>query len=168
MPRLSKTRVCTETDKKKAEIFNHIDDIIVSGRWSEALENLQYLYRNAPSQRAQVNRKLAWLYFEMKNYRKSLGYLQSIIPTNEVIINRMVIESLLQLDKKDQAILHLAKAPLKLTKKRKLLFIIFPELKGKFSITEKSLRLPQITIRCPRCTQFLFFTQNKPKCLFCD
>lgn len=34
---------------------------------------------------------------------------------------RMVIESLIQLDKKDQAIFNLAKAPLKLTKERKLL-----------------------------------------------
>lgn len=168
MPRPPKIRVCTETDKKKAEIFNHIDELIITGRWSEAIDNLQYLFRNAASLRTQVHRKLAWLYFEMKNYRKSLAYLQKITPTPEVTINRMVIECLLQLDEKDRAVWHLAKAPLKLTEKRKLLDLIFPELKGENHLEKESLWLPQITIRCSKCTRFLFFTQGQLKCLFCN
>ncbi|MFW9903665.1 MAG: hypothetical protein ACFFFH_04990 [Candidatus Thorarchaeota archaeon] len=26
----------------------------------------------------------------------------------------------------------------------------------------------QVTLRCPRCTQFLFFINNKPKCVICE
>ncbi len=163
MPRPAKTRVCSETEKKKAEIFNHIDDFIMTGRWSEALENLQYLYRNAPSLRLQVQRKLAWLYFEMQNHQKSLTYLQKIIPTNDTFINRMVIECLLKLDKKNYAISHLARAPLPIPKKRELFFLIFPELKKEYTMK----KFPQIAIRCPKCTRFLFFTQNQLRCLFC-
>ncbi|MFX0126075.1 MAG: tetratricopeptide repeat protein [Candidatus Hodarchaeota archaeon] len=168
MPRPVKTRVCSETEKRKAELFNCIDDLIITGRWSEASENLQYLYRTAPSVRTQVQRKLAWLYFEMKNHRQALAYLQDMLPTNEAFINRMVIESLLSLNKKDYAIFHLAKAPLTATKKQELFFIIFPELKNENNIKDVSLKFPQVTIRCPKCARFLFFTSKQPKCLFCD
>ena len=84
MPRPAKTRVCTETEKRKAEIFNNIDDLILTGCWDEALDKLGYLFRNAPSLRARVHRKLAYIHFEMKNYQKSLGHLHYIIPTKEV------------------------------------------------------------------------------------
>ncbi len=168
MPRSAKTRVGTETDKRKAEIFNHIDDLIINNRFSEALENLQYLFRNASSLRAQVHRKLAWLYLEMKNYRKALIYIQDLLPTNEVYLNKITIECLLQLDKKEQAIWHIAKAPLELVAKRQLLYIIFPELETATRKKEESISMPQITIRCPNCTRVLFFTQNRPTCLFCN
>ena len=154
---------------KLATVFNNI--YIAKQKLSrnhEALENLSYLYRNAPSVRTQVQRKFAWLYFEMKNYRKALTYLQDIIPTNEVFINRMVIESLLKLKKKDFAIYHLAKTPLPATKKQELFFLIFPELKNENFVKDVNLKFPQVTIRCSKCTRFLFFTLNQPKCLFCE
>lgn len=170
MPRPAKTRVCSETEKRKAEIFNHIDDLILTGRWSEASENLQYLYRNAPSLRTQVKRKLAWLNFEIKNYQKALAYLQDLIPTKEAFINRMVIKCLLRLDKKHHAIFHLAKTPLPPTTKQELFYLIFPELKKEY--IKEDVKVPRlthrVTIRCPKCTRFLFFAQNKPICLFCD
>lgn len=168
MPRPAKIRVGTETDKRKAEIFNHIDDLIINSRFSEALENLNYLFRNAPSLGAQIHRKFAWLFFKMKNYKKSLIYLQQITPTNEVFLNRMAIESLLQLDMKEQAIWHLAKAPIDLTSKRQLLYLIFPELETKFQTKIDNIPISQTTIRCHRCTRVLFFTKNRPICLFCD
>lgn len=164
-----KTRVCSETDRKKAEIFNHIDDLILTNRWSEALKDLQYLLRNgAPNLRPHVHRKLAWLYFEMKNYKKSLAFLQFLLPSRKVHINRMLIRSLLYLDKKDQAVWYLAKAPLQLRYKRELLYLIFPDLKEELELRQSGLYLSQITVRCPNCTQYLFFIQNNLKCLFCN
>lgn len=168
MPRPAKTRVCTETEKRKAEIFNNIDDLIFTGCWDEALDKLEYLFRNAPSLRARVHRKLAYIHFEMKNYQKSLGHLHYIIPTKEVFINRMIIECLLQLENKKRAIIHLANAPLKKSEKRKLLSLILPELKTTIEDTTEELRMPQIALRCPTCTKFLFYTQNKFRCLFCS
>ena len=168
MPRQTKIRVCTETEKRKAELFNKIDDLLAEERWNEASNQLQYLYRNAPSVRPQVQRKLARLHLELKNYQKCLTYLQEFIPTSDIYINRMVIECLLQLKNKDQALLQLASAPLPSTIKRDLFFLIFPEIQEKkmFSSTKANLD-SQVTLRCPICTQFLFFTENKPRCLFC-
>ncbi len=168
MPRPAKTRVCTDTEKRKAEIFNHIDDLILTGCLDEALDKLGYLFRNAPSLRTRVHRKLAHLYFEMKNYQKSLGHLKHIIPTREVFINRMIIECLLHLDIKKRAIIHLAKAPLKKSEKRKLLTLILPKLNTTIEDTIEELRLPHIALRCPTCTKFLFYNQNKFICLFCS
>jgi hypothetical protein len=164
MPNQNKIKVCTETEKKKAEIFNKIDDLLEAGYWSEALVQLQYLYRNAPSVRTHIQRKLACLHWELKNYQKCLTYLQDLIPTPDTLINRMVIECLLQLNIKDQALLHLARAPLSPLKKRDLFFLFFPELYEDYS----SPRVPQVILRCPVCTRFLFFTDNKPRCLFCE
>lgn len=168
MPRPAKTRVCTETEKRKAEILIHIDDLILTGCWDEALDKLGYLFRNAPSLRARGHRKLSHLHFEMKNYQISLGHLKHFIPTREVFINQMIIECLLQLDNKKRAIIHLAKAPLKNSEKRKLLTIILPELKTTIEGTTKELMVPKIALRCPTCTKILFYTQNKFKCLFCS
>ncbi|UCE14867.1 MAG: hypothetical protein JSV04_06710 [Candidatus Heimdallarchaeota archaeon] len=166
MPRPIKTRVCSETDKKNAEIFNHVDDLILTNRWNKALEDLQYLHRNGPPNlRPLVSKKLAWLYFEMKNYKKSLVFLQFLLPSYEVHINRMLILSLFYLDKKDQAVWHLARAPLQLSNKRELLYLIFPDLKKEF---QRNPSGSQISVRCPNCTQFLFFIKDKMKCLFCD
>ncbi|MFX1508168.1 MAG: hypothetical protein ACFFDC_18945 [Promethearchaeota archaeon] len=168
MPHETKIRVCTETEKRKAEIFNKIDDLLAAERWNEASIQLQYLYRNAPSVRTQVQRKLAKLYLELKNYQKCLTYLQDLIPTSNTFINKMIIECLLQLNNKEQALLHLARAPIVPIKKRDLFFLIFPELKNEFSSDKaKQLLDPQVTLRCPLCTQFLFFTENKLRCLFC-
>ncbi|UCG03399.1 MAG: hypothetical protein JSW11_05285 [Candidatus Heimdallarchaeota archaeon] len=167
MPRPIKTRVCSETEKRKAEIFNKIDELIQTGRWNEAASKLHYLYRNAPSVRQQVQRKLAWLYFETKNYYKSLTYLQELIPTTDNFINKMVIECLLKLDKKYHALFHLARLHLPPTKKRAFFFLIFPELQENLS-NKADLKDSQITIRCHNCTRFVFFTDNRPRCLFCN
>jgi hypothetical protein len=107
------------------------------------------------------------LYLELKNYQKCLTYLQALIPTTDTYINRMVIECLLQLKNNDQALLQLARAPLPTKIKRDLFFLIFPELQDEFSSNKAELLNPQVLLRCPRCTQFLFFTDNKPRCLFC-
>ena len=168
MPHPTKIRVCTETEKRKAEIFNKIDDLIQTGGVNEALDYLYYLYRNAPSVRAHVQRKLAQCYYELKNFQKCLTYLQDLIPTSDTFINRMVIESLLQLDKKDLALFHLARAPMPPAKKRELFFLIFPELQEEYSVNRGEYKSSQVTIRCPECTQLLFFIKNKPKCLFCS
>ncbi|MFX0206681.1 MAG: hypothetical protein ACFFDT_11910 [Candidatus Hodarchaeota archaeon] len=168
MPCQTKIRVCTETEKRKAEIFNKIDKLLAAERWNEASNQLQYLYRNAPSVRTQVQRKLVRLYLELKNYQKSLTYLQDLIPSTDTSINRMVIECLLQLNNEDQALLHLARAPLPSIKKRDLFFLIFPELQEIHHLNKMDLVDSQVTLRCPRCTQFLFFVNNKPKCLFCE
>ncbi|MFX0013245.1 MAG: tetratricopeptide repeat protein [Candidatus Hermodarchaeota archaeon] len=168
MPQSTKTKVCSETDNRKAEIFNHIDDLITRGFWDKALDDLQYLFRNAPSLRSQVHLKLAWLYYEMKNFYQALAHLQTMIPSREVYINRMIIDCLLKIDKKDVAIFHLARTPLKLPEKRNLFFLIFPELQESFNVKRSDHWSSQINIRCPRCTQFLFFTQKRLKCLFCE
>ena len=80
----------------------------------------------------------------------------------------MVIKSLLNLDKKEQAIWYIAKAPLKLITKRQLLYLLFPELEAETRKKIDSIPRTQITIRCPNCTRVLFFAQNRPKCLFCE
>lgn len=163
MPRSLKTRVCTETEKRKAEIFNKIDDLINKSRWNEALENLFYLHRNSPSLRLQINQKLAWLYYENNNPKKSLEFLEQLIPTKNFGINRMILENLIQLNERKRAIYHLAKAPLNSTEKKKLLSSIFPMDK---KATESLLG--HLTIRCSKCTRFLFFINDQARCLFCD
>ena len=168
MPRPSKTRICTENEKKKAEIFNHIDDLIIKARWQEALDYLQYLFRNAPSLRMQVHRKLAWLYFEMKNDRKALSYLQTFIPSNDLVINRMVIECLVRIGENNTAIWHLAKAPLTIFRKRTLMALISSGENRKSGSKTNRMDLCQINIRCSKCTRFLYFIQDKGNCLFCD
>ncbi|MHA2294341.1 MAG: tetratricopeptide repeat protein [Candidatus Hodarchaeales archaeon] len=168
MPHPSKIRVCTETEKKKAEIFNHIDDLIISARWQEALDYLQYLFRNAPGLQVQVNRKLAWLYYELKNDRKALSYFHRIIPSNDLAINRMVIECLVRIGEKNKAIWHIAKAPLTISRKRTLMTLIFPGDKKKLGSNIEKLDFFQINIRCAKCTRFLYFIQDKSNCLFCD
>lgn len=168
MPRPSKTRICTENEKKKAEIFNHIDDLIIKARWQEALDYLQYLFRNAPSLRMQVHRKLAWLYFEMKNDRKALSYLQTFIPSTDLVINRMVIECLVRIGEKNTAIWHLAKAPLTISRKRAFMTLISSGKKRKSERRMNRMDSQRINIRCSKCTRFLYFIQDKANCLFCD
>ncbi|MFX1515740.1 MAG: hypothetical protein ACFFC6_05480 [Promethearchaeota archaeon] len=168
MPHPTKIRVCTETEKRKAEIFNKIDNLIQTRRWNEALDSLHYLHRNASSIRAPVQRKLAQCYFEMKNFQRCLSYLQDHIPTTDTSINNMIIECLLQMDKKKLAVFHLVRAPLPLKKKRDLFFLIYPELEEEVSSNQVLRKEVQVTIRCPNCTRFLFFSNNRPKCLFCN
>ena len=167
MPRPTKIRVCTETEKRKAEMFNKIDDLIQTGELNEALDYLHYLYRNAPSVRAHVQRKLAQCYYELKNSPKCLIHIQDLIPSSDTLINKMVIESLLRLDKKNLALFHLARAPIPTIKKRELFFLIFPEFKEEYSVNKGEQKSSQVIIRCPICTKFLFFINNKPECLFC-
>jgi len=165
MPRPTKIRVCSETEKRKAEIFNRIDDLIQTGALNEALDYLHYLYRNTPSVRTHVQRKFAQCYYELKNFQKCLTYLQDLIPTSDTFINQMVIESIIQLDKKDHALFHLARAPTPPTKKRELFFLIFPGLQEEYTLSKMD---SQVSVRCSKCTQLLFFIDNKPSCLFCD
>jgi tetratricopeptide (TPR) repeat protein len=168
MPRPRKVRVCTETERKKAEIFNRIDEKIIEGDWNDALASLRYLFRNSPSLRSHVKQKLAWLYFQTKEYSKAIAYLQDLIPINDLMINRMIIECLLQLGEKKSAIWHLAKAPLKTEEKQRLMLLISPEMNKEFDSRNESINISQITIRCPYCTKFLFFIEEKLKCLDCD
>ncbi|MFX0181884.1 MAG: hypothetical protein ACFE95_02280 [Candidatus Hodarchaeota archaeon] len=119
-----KIRVCTETEKRKAEIFNEIDDLIIKSRWKEALEKLFYLHRISPSLRLQINQKLTWLYYEANNPNKSLKFLEQLVPTKNFSINRIILENLILLNEEKKAIYHLAKAPLNCTEKKITLFNI--------------------------------------------
>ncbi|MFX0084082.1 MAG: tetratricopeptide repeat protein [Candidatus Hodarchaeota archaeon] len=168
MPQNKKFRVCTETEKKKAEMFNKIDEKISNGNWDEALANLKYLFRSSPSHRSQVKQKLALIYFQRKEYSKTIAYLQNYLPTNDLMINRMIIECLRQLGEKKQAILHIARAPLNIKEKQSLMLLISPKMDEENELRKLSNNISQITIRCPYCTKFLFFIEEKLKCLYCD
>ncbi len=168
MPQSKKFRVCTETEKKKAEIFNKIDEQINNGNWDDAFANLQYLFHNSPSLRRQVQQKLAWFYFQRKEYSKTIAYLQNFLPTNNLMINRMIIECLLQLGEKKRAIWYIAQAPLSIDKKQSLMLLISPKTNDESKLRKESTSISQIAIRCPFCTKFLFFIEEKLKCLDCD
>ncbi|MFX0150434.1 MAG: hypothetical protein ACFFAJ_06615 [Candidatus Hodarchaeota archaeon] len=163
MPRPPKTRACNETEKKKAEIFYQIDDLIISSRWDEALESLHYLYWNSLSIRSQIVQKFAWLYFEMKNPKKSLAFPEQLIPTENLVINRMILENLIQLNDRKRAIYQLSKTPLSTNEKKKLLNSIIGDKKR-----NSDYFVNQIAFRCSKCTRFLFFIRDQPRCLFCD
>ncbi len=172
MGRKRKTRVCTETERKKAELINNIDEKIINPQsWDEALLNLQYLFRNAPSIRALVKQKLAQLFFEMKDYQKSIIYLQDLIPTTDRLINEMVISCLIRLGKTEYAIWHLAKSPLTTEEKKG----IFENLSLENKMKTKQASIIAIdsdrsfSLRCPSCTRFLFYIygENCYECLFC-
>ncbi len=167
LPRVRKKRVCTETERKKAEIFNRIDEKLINGNWDEAITNLQYLFRNSPNLRALIKQKLAWVYFQMKEYSKVITYLQDLTPIDNLMINRMIIESLIHLGEEKSAIWQLAKAPLNIEEKRKLMLIISPKMKEEFELENDFMKTNQIAIRCPHCTKFLFFTENRFTCFFC-
>lgn len=172
MGRKRKIRVCTETERRKAELINNIDQKIVDPQsWDEALSNLQYLFRNAPSIRALVKQKLALLYFEMKDYQKSIIYLQDLIPTTDRLINERIISCLIRLGKKEYAIWLLAKSPLTTEEKKGIFDNLSLETKIKTQqesviVTYSDL---SFSLRCPSCTRLLFYLydENSYECLFC-
>lgn len=172
MGRKRKIRVCTETERKKAELINNIDEKIINPQsWDEALSNLQYLFRNAPSIRTLVKQKLARLFYEMKDYQKSIIYLQDLIPATDRLINEMIISCLIRLGKKKYAIWHLAKSPLTTEEKKG----IFKNLSLETIIKTKqeNVIVPNkdrsFSLRCPSCTRFLFYIHGEASydCLFC-
>ncbi|MHA2074617.1 MAG: hypothetical protein ACW97X_08370 [Candidatus Hodarchaeales archaeon] len=172
MGRKRKIRICTETERRKAELINNIDEKIVNPQsWEEALSNLQYLFRNAPGIRALVKQKLALLYFEMKDYQKSIIYLQDLIPTTDRLINEMVISCLICLGKLEYAIWHLAKSPLTTDGKRGIFenLSLEPKIKTQQESVRGTYSDRSFSLRCPSCTRFLFYfyNENRYECLFC-
>ncbi|MFW9855028.1 MAG: hypothetical protein ACFFFG_08195 [Candidatus Thorarchaeota archaeon] len=157
-----KTQVANETDKKKAEFFNLADQYIDTAEWDKALEMLQYLYRTAPSLRTAVDFKLAKLYLAKGSSRSALKYLYPLLPTTDITIMRMTIESLLRVGKTQEALWQLAKAPLSRYEKESLFRLIMGEKNSQI----KEWNHPFMF--CSRCFKLQFFINGVLQCLKCN
>ena len=165
MPRTKKLKLCTQAEKYKSELFNHVDLLIEKELWDQALSDLHYLLRNAPSLRLKIYSKIASIHFHQKEYLESLNFLYKILPSVDVNINELAIKIHLLLKDKYHATSLLAFSPLKQRDKEKLFVKFFgsdPRIVGRNNYSQ------EISIRCPKCGTFLFYYLKEFFCPGCQ
>ena len=160
MARKKKIRICSETEKKKVELINHVDKLISTNRWNEAENILRYLYRTTPRFVPSINYKFSALYFKQKKYTQALVYLQQLIPTTDFRIYALLIPSLKAIGEERYALLELAKSPLSVQEKQNLF--------SKFFKRNHLRSQPVFNFRCSRCNNPLFLIEKKAICLECN
>lgn len=148
------------TDRKKADLFNSIEDLIKKGYIQDAIDHLEYLYRTTPSIKQTILLKFAKLYTQIAQPEKALLYLQKIIPTSDLQTNELIFENLIKLDKEHQAIMFIARSDLSINQKTIL-------LKNNGLLKEPSVLIQPVILQCLKCNSFLFFLNNKLTCLTC-
>ena len=159
MPRKARILVGNSTDRKKAELFNSIDDLVEKGYNQDAIEHLEYLYRTTPSLKKHIFLKIGKVYTKMVQPQKALFYLQKIIPNSSFEVNQLIVENLMIINKK-QAIMFIARSGLPLYQKIRL-------LKKYGLITESLENNEPVNLQCLKCSSFLFFLNGKLTCLTC-
>ncbi|NHJ01636.1 MAG: hypothetical protein EAX86_05805 [Candidatus Heimdallarchaeota archaeon] len=157
-----KVSVCSDTEKNKTEIYNHIDELISNCKWEEAENNLMYLYRAMPNNINNIRLKFAVLYSKKQDFTKSILFLQELIPTHDFHVYTLFIQSLVKLGEKNQAILELARAPLSEQEKQGIQFNYLQENR-----VSKCNSL-EFNFMCSKCNKFLYLVEQKVKCLFCS
>jgi tetratricopeptide (TPR) repeat protein len=164
-PRKKKVRVCSQTEKKKSELFNRTDSLVENQLWDQALNNLQYLLRNTPSFTPKIYLKIAEVYFNQKEYSEALSFLYKLIPSFDTKINDLTIKSLLLLEEYYHAVRLLACSPLRRVDKDRLYQKHFKTDSLKMS---EYKNIQEITIRCSKCGTYLFFQNRKIFCPECQ
>ena len=150
--------------KKKAELFNGIDHLLKDKQFDQAIENLNYLLRNAPSRNQEIRYKLAQIFFSENDHDKALITLSPLLPSSNMEITELVMQSLISLGNHQNAFHVLINSSINNSEKQKL---YRKYLSGVDTNQESTQLIKQVDIHCSYCGEHLFFSHQKLRCLKC-
>jgi hypothetical protein len=146
------------------EILNGIENLLKEKRFDQAISDLNYLLRTAPTRDQEIRYKLARIYLSRNDPTQALISLSPLLPSSNKDITELAIQSLISQDQLQNSFLILLNSPLSNCEKQELFRLYFLD-------TNEDQNTPpivaQIDIHCSYCGEYLFFYQRQSYCLKC-